>query len=376
MNILYTITFLHFGAGRALVDLAIEARRRGHQAVIAATKKIDRFESQPHLIEDAEKAGVPVFLYDDLFTRDFHRVSLSADQLMKIFRERKFDLIHSHAAIPAFAAALGSRKVYSRLLPQVLTMHSWSPDKSDWMKLQDVMILNNMDVVQAVSADLVDFLAVEGVKRERIRMIYNGYDFERIDRLITKQETSLLPRNKKFRIGLVSDLSERKGIKYLIDAVANLPLEILEQIEVVIAGDGSEKEALIGKVDKLGLNRIFSFVGYVSNPFQYIKSFDLFILPSLSEGLPVSLVEAMYLKVPVLATNVQGSKEIIQSGVNGTLVPPKDSQALAAEIVNFCQNPLKYQGKLAAAYTWVTANFNRQAAFDKIFDLYGRLEQK
>lgn len=376
MKILYTITFLHFGAGRALADLAIEAGRRGHEVVIAATKKINQFESQPHLIADAEKAGVQVVLYDDLFTRDFNRVSLSADRLTELFREQRFDLIHSHAAIPAFAAALCSRKVHGRFLPQILTMHSWGPDKPDWMKQQDVYILNNMDAIIAISFDLVDYLSNEGVKRDLVHMIYNGCNFKRIDELTVQESDQRLNDAKKFRIGTVADLSPRKGVNYLIEAVAKLPPEIMRDLEVVIVGDGPDKERLMRQAGDLKVEHVINFTGYSSNPFYYMSRLALFILPSLSEGLPVSLVEAMYLKVPVLATDVQGSREIVKANQNGTLIPPRDSNKLAWAIQDFYFDRTKYTAKTIPAYNWVTQNFNRQASFDRIFSLYELILQK
>jgi len=196
MKIFYCITFLHFGAGRALLDLAKEAVRRGHQATIAATRKIDNFESQSNLIEEAEVSGIPVILVDDIFTRDFRKVNESTVKIGEIFAKEQFDLIHSHAAIPAFAAALASKNTYGRLLPHVSTVHAWSPDKPSWMKLQDTFILNNVDAVHAVSHNVAEFLIQEGVKSELVKVIYNGCNFERIDQLCLREVAATAEEKK------------------------------------------------------------------------------------------------------------------------------------------------------------------------------------
>jgi glycosyltransferase involved in cell wall biosynthesis len=123
----------------------------------------------------------------------------------------------------------------------------------------------------------------------------------------------------------------------------------------------------------LGIDQIVHFVGYSSNPFQYVSSYDLFVLPSLSEGLPVSLVEAIYLNVPVLATDVQGNREIVREGENGIMVPTRDSQSLAEGIIEFYKNKEKYLTKARNAKDWLVSNFSRGDSFDRIFKLYKEL---
>lgn len=368
---------MHFGAGRALLDLAKEAVRRGHQAVIVATRKIDQYESQASLIEEAQDSGIRVVLEDDLFTRDFGRISFCAERMVKLFQKEKFELIHSHAAVPGFAAMLSSKRAYSYFLPHISTVHAWGKKKPSWMKLQDVLFLNNVNAVHAVSYDVADFLVNEGVKKELIHPIYNGCDFSRIDSICNDEAAvtveNYIDNGKDFCIGTVADLSERKGIKYLIEAVARLSSEILNHLQVIIVGDGPEKECLQQRTRELRLQNVFKFVGYVSNPYIYMKEFDLFVLPSLSEGLPVTLVEAMYLKIPVLTTDAQGNREIIRNGLNGIMVPPQDSRKLAKAIEMFFRNKELYTSKTQEAYNWVIANFNRKKNFDQIFELYDRI---
>jgi glycosyltransferase involved in cell wall biosynthesis len=369
MNILYATTFLHFGAGRALLDLAKEAKTRGHDITIVATTKIDQYESQHNLVDEAEQSGISVVLCEDLFTRNYVRVRESAESIIKVFRTKQYNLIHSHTAIPGFAAALSSKHVYGKTLPHISSVHAWGPNKVDWMKMQDVLFLNSVDKVHSVSCDVSEYLFNEGVSKTIIHTIYNGCDFSRLDKLVQENEMEKYPKDKSFRIGTVADLSERKGIKYLVEAVSKLPHGLKDNMEVLIIGEGTEKRELVVLVEKLCLEGIVKFVGFESNPFKYIATFDLFVLPSLSEGLPVTLVEAMYLKIPVLTTNVQGNREIAGQG-RGILVPAGDGSELAKGIEDFFDNRSLYNEKSNVAYNWVVQNFNRKAAFDKIFDLY------
>jgi len=372
MNIFYCITFFHHGAGRALLDLAKEMVKRGHQAVIAATAKIDQFESQSDLIAEAEKAGIPVLLCRDLFTRDFRAVSASAGQITECFRQKPFDLIHSHAAVPGFAATLSAKQAYGRFLPHISTCHAWGPNKADWMKLQDVLFLRSVDRVHAVSCDVAQYLQAEGVSPHLIQVIYNGCDFQRIDRLVKEPVDYSLQKKDKYRVGTVANLAERKGIAYLVEAVAKIPEKYLSGMDFFIVGDGDQRADLQNKANALNIGHYVRFIGYDANPYRYMKDFDLFVLPSLSEGLPVSLVEAMYLGIPVLTTDVQGNREIAGQG-RGIVVPAQNSDVLAREIINAYETRLR---PLDTVYDWVTRNFDRQYCFDQMFALYEKVLER
>lgn len=371
MNILYAITFLHFGAGRALLDLAKEAKKRGHEATIIATTKFEQYESQHNLVDEAEQSGISVLLCDDLFTRNYAHVRESAENIIEIFKKSQFDIIHSHAAIPGFAAALSSKSVYGSFLPHISTVNAWGANKVDWMKMQDVLFLNSVDRVHSGSWDTSKYLINEGVSKAKIRTIYNGCDFFRVDLLVEENEVQKYPKNKSFRIGTVADLSERKGIIYLVEAVSKLPHGLRDNMEVIIIGEGTQKRELMALVENLGLEEIIRFIGFQSNHFEYTATFDLFVLPSLSEGLPVTLVEAMYLKIPVLTTDVQGNREIAGQE-RGIIVPACDSNSLAKAINDFFANKSLYSKKSNVAYDWVVRNFNRKSTFDKMFDLYNQ----
>jgi glycosyltransferase involved in cell wall biosynthesis len=368
MRILYAITFLHFGAGRSLVELACEAQRRGHEPHIVATRKIEQFESQPILVEEAQASGIPVLLLPDLFTRDLSRVAVSAERVTEVFRTSVFDLIHSHAAIPGFAANLASRQAYGRWLPHVSTVQGWGKEKPAWMKLQDITFLNTVNAIHAVSHDVAQFLMTEGVHEAGIHMIHFGCDFRRVDSLLAAPAKPFW-KKRGFCLGTVADLSERKGVHYLIEAVAMLPKEIASNVELVIVGDGPQRDKLMQLAAQMNIGTPFHWVGYQNNPYFFMSQFDLFVLPSLTEGLPVSLVEAMYLKVPVLATDVQGSGEIGGEG-RATLVPAKDSRSLAAAIRQIYSDRDTAKQRAAAAYAWVVENFDRNACFDKMLNLY------
>lgn len=373
MRIFYCTTFLHFGAGRVLVDLAKLLVSIGHEAIIAATKQIEQFESQQNLIDDAKNSGIPVYLCEDLFTRDFEKVSESAHLLAQIMKDKKFDLIHSYAAMPGFASMLASMDAYSAYLPHICSVNGWGLEKKSWMKLQDALFLNNVDIIHAGSFDVERFLISEGVDSGRIKTIYNGCDFHSIDKGATSVQKFV--GNSSLRIGTIAELSERKNIKQLLNAVAILPDAIKANIEVIIVGDGVEKESLLNLAHELNIQKKVRFTGYVKNYYSLLKDMDLFILPSRTEGLPVVLVEAMYLRIPVIATSVQGNKEI--AGHNrGVLVPLDDDFAMMRAIEQFYLNPSQYTDRVHSAYEWVRDNFSQEHCFSQFIKLYEQILHK
>lgn len=373
MRVFFCTTFLHFGAGRVLVDLAKFLVDIGHEAVIAATKQIDQFESQQNLIDDAQNSGIPVYLCEDLFTRDFEKVSQTAHFLAQIMKDKKFDLIHSYAAVPGFASMLASMDAYSVYLPHICSVNGWGLEKRTWMKLQDALFLNNIDIVHAGSFDVERFLISEGVDSSRIKTIYNGCDFHTIDKEVTSVQKVV--GNSSLRIGTIAELSERKNIKQLLNAVAILPDAIKANIEVIIVGDGVEKENLLKLARELNIQKKVRFTGYVKNYYSLLNDMDLFVLSSRTEGLPVVLVEAMYLKIPVIATSVQGNKEI--AGQNrGVLVPLDDDFAMMRAIEQFYLNPSQYADRVHCAYEWIRDNFSQEYCLLRILKLYEQILHK
>ncbi len=159
------------------------------------------------------------------------------------------------------------------------------------------------------------------IPSEKVRMIHCGVD------------TTFFHRTKPLygnTVLCVTRLEPVKGLQYLIEACDILKKNGIA-FECKIVGDGSERPILKEMISRYGLNQDVHLVGAKSQMevLAYLKEARLFALPSLSEGLPVSLMEALSCRVPVVATRVRGMPELVEDGVNGFLVPPKDACLLA-----------------------------------------------
>lgn len=169
-----------------------------------------------------------------------------------------------------------------------------------------------------------------------------------------------LPRESK-QVITVARLIPIKGMSYLIKAMT-----FIKEAALVIIGDGSERRTLERLTLELGLGNNVSFLGWIDHgyPFwEYLQRSTVFVLPSLSEGCPRVLIEAMACGLPIVATRVGGVNEVIVDGVNGFLVPPRDEKALA-EAIQKALNDTNFQRKASTE--------NREGAKKLLFPIVGQ----
>ncbi len=254
----------------------------------------------------------------------------------KIERGFPFDVIHAHTAYPDGFGAVMLGRALKR--PIVVTLHGGDITlyfkRYLWRKL-GLWALSNADRMIAVSTSLCRIVVeVYGVARDKVTVIPNGIDgtkfvpmprVEALERLELEGEGS--------RILYVGGIKRSKGIDYLLKAVKRLVETSLRPIELLIIGEGQYEQGAKLLAKELGIASTVSFFGKRPNPEipLWINACDLLVLPSLSEGLGVVLIEAMACGKPVVATRCGGPEDIVNPGT-GILVPPRDDAALAKAI--------------------------------------------
>jgi len=222
-----------------------------------------------------------------------------------------------------------------------------------------------VDGIVAISRPIVDLLVDAGVERERICMIHSGIDPSRYQRTRDRIST----RSDRAIVGTVATMEERKGHRYLLEAVHLLKTQGYK-IQLRLAGDGSLRSDLEERVLKLDLRDEVVFCGFVSDIPTFLSEIDLFVLPSLYEGLGVSVLEAMAAKKAVVATCVGGLPEIVTDSLTGLLVPPADAEALAGAMGKLLCDPelARKMGSKAAKH--VGENFTLDGMAMKNEDYY------
>lgn len=210
------------------------------------------------------------------------------------------------------------------------------------------------DRIVAVSESIKkDILKYDKIAPFKVVVIHNGVDITKFNpegkfHDIRKEFTI---SDNEIIIGFVGRLVPAKGLQYLIDAFSLLNRE-LKNIKLLIVGEGSLLDSLRESVQKNNINEKVIFTGKRHDIPDILSAIDLFIMPSIAEGLPNSLLEAMAMGKPIVATEIGGTPELIKNGFNGLLVPPRDPGALATAIKG-----LIYNGQLAAKIGFAARNF-------------------
>jgi glycosyltransferase involved in cell wall biosynthesis len=192
-----------------------------------------------------------------------------------------------------------------------------------------------IDCVVVISESIQRRLRDYGIPDSKIKTIYEGVDLalyaERND---TKQRLPDAPAV----VGTVAHLSREKGLNYLIEAAELIP-DVQRKLRFVIVGEGVCLRELQEQAATKGLKDVFQFTGFRSDIPQCMKTFDMFVLPSISEGLATAILEAMASSLAIVATAVGGIPELVINGENGLLVAPADPASLARAIQHLADNP-------------------------------------
>ncbi|HEX5632891.1 MAG TPA: glycosyltransferase family 4 protein [Gemmatimonadales bacterium] len=306
------------GAETMLMQLADELRRRGHHVV-----PIGPATGCGWLGGEFRKKGYEPETF--LLRRALDPACLTG--MVRLLREKRIELVHSHEFTMTVYGAAAARLVG---VPHVSTMHgSQSMLKAARRRAALRVAFAMSRSVVAVSTATRDHLVETlGLPPARIQVIPNGIRFVPGERGRVRAELGLGADD--LLVVAVGSLVERKGHAVLLRALARLDREGLPRNwHVAIAGRGELEEPLKALVRELGLEGRAHILGHRGDVADILAASDVFTMPSLWEGLPVAMLEAMFAEKPVIASACSGIPEAITSGVHGLLVPPGDEATLA-----------------------------------------------
>ena len=193
--------------------------------------------------------------------------------------------------------------------------------------------------IVAVSEAIKKILISDNIPKEKISVIYDGIDINKFKKSLPAdnlREQLNIP-DKHIVVGTVAALVGHKDYPNLLNA-AKLALDRNKQITFIAVGSGDDKKKLVELHSELGLGDNFIFTGFQKDVGQYFKLFDIFVLPSKTEGLGSSLLDAMAMNLPLIGTNTGGIPELIENNKNGLLVEKENSRALADAIIKLADN--------------------------------------
>jgi glycosyltransferase involved in cell wall biosynthesis len=270
-----------------------------------------------------------------ILTADTPRFGAATTEIAGHLRRIGASALLCHGYKANLLGRLAARRVG---IPAVAVSRGWTGEtwKVRLYERLDRWHLRFMDHVVAVSSAQADKVRRAGVPSARVSVIHNSIDPERF----TDQDPRCQARLQRyFRsprsriIGAAGRLSPEKGYEVLVDA-ARIVIDDDPTIGFVLFGDGAQRDRLQQRIAAAGLTEAFVLAGFRSDLDRFLPHLDLFVLPSFTEGLPNVVLESSAAGVPVVATAVGGTPEVIDDGVSGWLCPPGDPAALGARLLD------------------------------------------
>ena len=325
-----------YGAESVILNLSREMKE-GPEFHPVVGCIVQRCEDPSDLFTRAEQEGieaVKIRLNNKTFPLDLLRLATK-------FRRLDIDLIHSHGYKPSVAGFIAGK--LSRI-PVMATCHLWFsegrvPFRYRLMTYLEKILYHYFPVIVCVSPYIKDILIKSGIHPEKIRIIRNGIDMHKYD--IQKQEDKLNCKSDKISVNNndikdavvvnVGRLCEQKDQVQLIHA-AKILKEEGRRVKFFIVGEGLLRKSLEELIYSLGLKEEVQLLGFRNDVVDILRVSDLFVLPSLDEGFPIALLEAMAAGVAVIATPVGMTKHLFEHMRSIYFITPKDPESIAIGI--------------------------------------------
>lgn len=344
------------------------------QAMLTLMVHLDRRDWEPVLVYHPEAGLTPLLQrarQADIETWQVPRMRgrVGAKHLagfVRALRVRRPSVFHAHLTMP-LACKFGLLGAALARVPAVIASeHLYVDIPYRYSVYVERFLEPVIHRYIAVSNDVARQLTAKlGFTRHKTQVVHNGVAIEPFEQVAIAESYQQLPHPL---VLTTARLTPQKGISCLLDAAALVP-----QATFLIAGEGPLAPELRTQAQRLGIAHRVIFAGYVENVPALLRASDLFVLPSLYEGLPLSILEAMAAGVPVIATDVGGIGEAISNESNGLLVPPADPAALANAIRKMLDNRNYAQQLAEAGRARVRTHFSAETMTRRTVDIYCRV---
>lgn len=346
-----------YGAENVLVNLAAASRAQGCDAVAGVL--CDARNPHTEVAERAEARGVPAEIFHCSGRLDLHTVG----ELRRWVAGTGVDIVHTHGYKANFYA---SGALWGRSTGWVTTCHTGTdqPESTPFLRAYDAMnryLLRRVDRVVAVSPAIAAGLLAQGVDGGRLSTIGNGVDADRF-------QLPHVPEDVRV-VGVVGRLIREKGPYVLLEAAARIVSEFPKTL-IVFVGDGPERADLERTAAEAGLADHVRFAGERSDMPEVYASFDVFVQPSFSEGMPMTVLEAMAAGLAVVATSVGAVPSLLEPAGCGLLSPPRDAAALADAVLRLLRDETLARRLGEAARQHLRAHYSAEAMARQYLALY------
>jgi L-malate glycosyltransferase len=332
--------------------------------------------NQGRLAHELRALGVDVEVVDERS----HSSAAIAMFLVRFLKSRRIEILHTHRYKDTVLGTIAAK--FAGVPKVVRTVHGLAEPMTGWdrvkFRVYDVLektVLRRFgDRILAVSNEVADTLRTIGYRRSAVVAIHNGLD---VRKARVRRDSRLIRRDLGIRddallIGTIGRLAPVKAHTDLLWAAQRI-LRQRPEARFLFVGDGPLRHQLMATAVRLGVDRACLFTGARQDTFDVLAAMDVFVLPSLHEGVPMALLEAMILGKAVVATAVGGVPEVVQDRVNGLLVPPRDERALAQACLELATDQRLARSLGPAARRTVAERFSHEVNGGAVLSVYRSL---
>lgn len=354
-----------YGAEKVMLALGSHMDKNQWKVIIGALNN----KNNPHLevLKEAQTMGMETAVIDCSGRVDFKAVR----RLSSLLRESEIDLIHTHNYKSDLMGVLASLKTK---IPVVCTNHGWihSGFLLNAYESMDAFFMKFfMRKIFAVSKGMQVEIIKKRVPSSKIQFIPNGIFIEdAISHVNQKKEFGIDPSVLVF--GVIGRLSIEKGHKFLFEALSRLRPSP-EKIQFLIVGEGPLRCTLERFVSDLNISSFVQFTGYQKDITRVFNSIDILVQPSLKEGLPISLLEAMSFAKPIIATHVGDVSDLIHDKSTGILIPPGSSEEIYNAMRLLIEDPMLREQLGQNAREYVKLNYSLEKMVQAYAEQYRQI---
>lgn len=364
MNVLHLIESSEAGgAETVLLAMAKGLRDKGHTSVVSLL--------QPGwLHEELKQSAFPTVIVEQDAAYDLGCLRT----LSRLIRQFSIDVIHAHEFM---MSTYGTAAGFYEGVPVISTVHGKNYYPFKLRRRLAYRIVSRLSTLVAVSEDMRDFLADRiGISRNRITTVHNGIECEPFEREPRESARAALNRELSIPpaspvIGTVGMLTPEKDHSTLLRAAQSVVLE-RPQAVFLIVGSGPLESSLRAEARRMGVEKNVRFVGFRRDVAALLHIMDVYVCSSISEGLSLSILEAMAAARPVVATEVGGNPELVVNDNTGFLVPAGDAAGLASRITLLLEHEHLARAIGLNARRLVFHRFTRRHMVDAYEELYHR----
>jgi glycosyltransferase involved in cell wall biosynthesis len=296
--------------------------------------------------------------------------------LLKIIERKQIDILHLHGY---GATTFGRMAGAMRRLPAILHEHANLTDTPWFQKAADRLLEPATDIALAVSNSTADFVVnARLIPREKVKVVYLGVPLEEFSRVrgadeIAAARTELGIAPGEVAMGTVTRLHDSKGNEFLVEAARRV-LDVRPQARFFLVGEGPLRAELERQAASLGLGGRFVFAGFAKDVARVVSAFDISVFPSLWEGTPLTVFEALAMGKPIVATDADGLVDVLTNERDALIVPKRNAAALAGAIVRLMDDE-EARARLGGAARVTGQEYDIAAFVRKMERLYGILHR-